>query len=251
MADFHIDLNCDMGESFGAFTIGNDEAIMPFVSSVNIACGFHAGDPATMKRTVKAAVKHGLKIGAHPGLPDLQGFGRREMKLSFEEVYDIMLYQIGALTAFVTAEGGRLHHVKPHGALYNMAALNQTLADAIAQSVYDADPSLVIYGLSDSQLIYSAVRAGLAVKNEVFADRTYQNNGTLIPRGQNDALIRDQETAIQQVLSMITKGEVTSLAGSTVKLTADTICIHGDSENALEFAKAIYHRLKEEGIMIK
>jgi len=251
MADFYIDLNCDMGESFGAYTKGNDEAIMPFISSVNIACGFHAGDPATMKQTVKAALRHNLKIGAHPGLPDLQGFGRREMKLSAEEAYDMTLYQTGALAAFVKAEGGTLNHVKPHGALYNMAAINSVLADAIAQAVYDADSSLILYGLSGSELITSAERTGLMVKNEVFADRAYQSNGTLTPRNQSNALITDHKLAIQQVIKMVEQGIVTSHDGVNVAIKADTICIHGDGRNALEFAAEIHRHFKNEGIAIK
>ncbi|RZM29049.1 MAG: LamB/YcsF family protein [Pedobacter sp.] len=251
MADLYTDLNCDMGESFGAYTIGNDEAIMPFISSVNIACGFHAGDPATMKMTVKAAIKHNLKIGAHPGFPDLQGFGRREMKLSAVEIYNITLYQIGALSAFVKAEGSVLHHVKPHGALYNMAAVNHELADAIAEAVYAADPSLILYGLSGSELIKSAERKGLKVKNEVFADRTYQQDGTLTPRSHADALINDRETAILQVMRMVKEGVVNSCQGHEVAIRADTICLHGDGVHALEFAKEISHRFKQEGIIVR
>lgn len=251
MADFYTDINCDMGESFGVYTIGNDEAIMPFISSVNIACGFHAGDPATMKLTVKAALKHHLKIGAHPGFPDLQGFGRREMKFSAEEVYDITLYQIGALAAFTKAQGGILNHVKPHGALYNMVAINHSLANAIAQAVYDADPLLTLYGLSGSELIRSGERAGLKVINEVFADRTYQSDGTLTPRNQSDALITDHKLAVQQVVKMVRQGIVTSADGVDIPIKADTICIHGDGQHAKEFASAIYDRFGQEGINIR
>ncbi|TCC97422.1 5-oxoprolinase subunit PxpA [Pedobacter psychroterrae] len=251
MADFYTDLNCDMGESFGAYTMGNDEAIMPFISSVNIACGFHAGDPATMQMTVKAAIRHGLKIGAHPGFPDLQGFGRREMKLSATEVYNITLYQIGALSAFVKAEGSALHHVKPHGALYNMAAVNPELADAIAEAVYAANPSLILYGLSGSELIKSAERRGLNVKNEVFADRTYKQDGTLTPRSQAGALINDSKTAINQVMRMVKEGIVTSSEGLDIAIRADTICLHGDGGHALELAREISHRFKQEGIIVR
>ena len=251
MADFYTDLNCDMGESFGAYTIGNDEAVMPFISSVNIACGFHAGDPATMQKTVKAALRHGLKIGAHPGFPDPQGFGRREMKLSAAEIFNITLYQIGALSAFVEAEGSMLHHVKPHGALYNMAAVNPELADAIAEAIYAADPSLILYGLSGSELIKSAERKRLKVKNEVFADRTYQQDGTLTPRSQAGALINDRETAILQVMKMVKQGVVNSCQGHDVAIRADTICIHGDGAHAPEFARHIRHRFNQEGIIVR
>jgi UPF0271 protein len=251
MADIFIDLNCDMGESFGAYTVGNDEAIMPFISSANIACGFHAGDPATMRNTVKTALKNGVKIGAHPGLPDLQGFGRREMKLSTEECYNIILYQIGSLSAFVKAAGSSLYHVKPHGALYNMAAVDSALSDAIAEAVFDADPSLVLYGLAGSELIKSAERKGLKVKNEVFADRTYQADGTLTRRSMTGAMISDRELALNQVLKMVKEGLVTSVDGVQVPIKAETICLHGDGGHALQFAEAISKRLILEGISIK
>lgn len=247
---FAADLNCDMGESFGAFHIGNDEAILPFVSSANIACGFHAGDPAVMKKTVRLAMKYGVAIGAHPGLPDLQGFGRREMAISPEEAYDMVVYQIGALASFVKSEGGTMKHVKPHGALYNMAAVNKGLATAIAEAVYKVDPELVLYGLSGSELILAGSAAGLAVANEVFADRTYQQNGTLTPRRQANALITDHHLAIAQVIHMVKAGEVLSEQGFPVKIKADTICIHGDGSSAVAFATNIYAAFKEEGIVL-
>ncbi|TDQ11367.1 LamB/YcsF family protein [Pedobacter metabolipauper] len=248
---FTADLNCDMGEGFGAYDMGNDEAIMPFVSSVNIACGFHAGDPSVMKRTVRLALKHGLAIGAHPGLPDLQGFGRRELAISPEEAYDLVVYQTGALNAFVQTEGGRLKHVKPHGALYNMAAKNKELSDAIAEAVYNIDPNLVLYGLSGSELIRSGINAGLNVANEVFADRTYQQDGSLTPRRSANALITDHHTAISQVIRMIKDGNVQSEQGVPVFIQADTICIHGDGKFAVEFAQQIYAAFQQEGIQIK
>jgi UPF0271 protein len=247
---YTADLNCDMGESFGAFIIGNDEAILPFVSSVNIACGFHAGDPGVMKKTVKLALKYGVAIGAHPGLPDLQGFGRRQMDISVEEAYDLVVYQIGALAAFVKAEGGVLHHVKPHGALYNMAAKHNGLATAIAEAIYKVEPELVLYGLSGSELIRAALTTGLRVANEVFADRTYQQDGTLTPRKQADALITDDKLAIAQVIKMVKDGEVLSQQGIAVPIRADTICIHGDGKHAAEFAARIYTAFQEEGITL-
>lgn len=247
---YTADLNCDMGEGFGAFNIGNDEAIMPFVSSVNIACGFHAGDPAVMKKTVRLALKYGVAIGAHPGLPDLQGFGRREMAISPEEAYDLMVYQIGALEAFVRSEGGSMQHVKPHGALYNMAAANKELATAIAEAVYRVDPKLVLYGLSGSELIHAGAALGLGVANEVFADRTYQQDGSLTSRKQANALITDHQQAIAQVIKMIKEGAVISRQGSPVSIKADTICIHGDGSSAVAFAKGIYAAFKEEGISL-
>ncbi|WP_342331581.1 5-oxoprolinase subunit PxpA [Pedobacter sp. FW305-3-2-15-E-R2A2] len=247
---YTADLNCDMGEGFGAFDIGNDEAILPFVSSANIACGFHAGDPAVMKKTVRLALKHGVAIGAHPGLPDLQGFGRREMAISPEEAYDMVVYQIGALTAFVKSEGGSMQHVKPHGALYNMAAANKGLAVAIAEAVYKVDPELILYGLSGSELIHAGTAVGLQVANEVFADRTYQQDGSLTSRKQANALITDHELAIAQVIKMIKEGEVLSQQGTPVSIKADTICIHGDGHSAVAFAKGIYAAFKKEGITL-
>ncbi len=239
MSRYTIDLNCDMAESFGAFRLGNDEAILPFVSSVNIACGFHAGDPSVMKRTVRAAIQHGVAIGAHPGLPDLQGFGRRNMLITPEEAYDMVLYQIGALNAFVKAEGGSLRHVKPHGALYNMAAVNASLSNAIAEAVYAFEPSLILYGLTGSQLILAAERIGLRVANEIFADRTYQPDGTLTPRNVEGSVITDATLAAAQSIRMIAEG------------TADTVCIHGDGEHAVEFATTLYDTFQKEGITIR
>lgn len=247
---YNADLNCDMGEGFGAFDIGNDEAILPFVSSANIACGFHAGDPAVMKKTVRLALKYGVAIGAHPGLPDLQGFGRREMAISPEEAYDMVVYQIGALAAFVTSEGGSMQHVKPHGALYNMAAANKGLATAIAEAVYRVDPTLILYGLSGSELIHAGTAKGLQVANEVFADRTYQQDGSLTSRKQANALITDQQQAIAQVIKMVKEGEVLSQQGTPIRIKADTICIHGDGNSAVAFAKGIYAAFKEEGITL-
>lgn len=247
---FTVDLNCDMGESFGAFDIGNDEAIMPFVSSVNIACGFHAGDPAVMKKTVRLAMRHDVAIGAHPGLPDLQGFGRRTMAISPEEAYDMVVYQVGAIAAFVKSEGGVMQHVKPHGALYNMAATNTGLSEAIATAVYKVDPSLILYGLSGSELILAGEKIGLSVANEVFSDRTYQEDGTLTTRKHPNALITDPVLAVAQVMRMIKEGTVLSTSGLAVKIKADTVCIHGDGKFAVSFAQQLNAALKAEGMRI-
>lgn len=245
---YSIDLNCDMGESFGAYQLGDDAALMPFITSANIACGFHAGDPAVMKRTVKLAMKNNVSIGAHPGLPDLQGFGRRTMAISPEEAYDMVVYQVGALSAFVKSEGGVLNHVKPHGALYNSSAINKLLAEAIAEAIYKIDPTLILFGLSGSESVLAAKKTGLKVANEVFADRTYQENGTLTARNIPGALITDHTTAVTQVMNLIKHGKVKSLQGSEVKIAADTICIHGDGEHAATFATLIFEALKREGI---
>jgi UPF0271 protein len=246
-----IDLNADAGESFGAYQLGNDEKLFPYVSSVNIACGFHAGDPAVMKKTVRLAIENNVAIGAHPGLPDLPGFGRRTMQITAEEAYDLVLYQTGALWAFVQAEGGKLNHVKPHGALYNMAAVDANLAEAIAEAVYKLNPELTLYGLSGSELIKAGKKAGLRTASEVFADRTYQPDGTLTSRKAANALITDRQQAVSQVLSMVKKGKVRSVTGEELAIKADTVCIHGDGPHALEFARMICEALSLESIVLK
>ncbi|WP_207421052.1 LamB/YcsF family protein [Desertivirga brevis] len=246
-----IDINCDLGEGFGNYPMPNDTILFDYISSANIACGFHAGDPAVMERSVRLAHEKGVAIGAHPGLADLQGFGRREMRISAKEAYQITIYQIGALYGFVKAAGAKLSHVKPHGALYNMAANDKQLAEALAQAVYDFDPHLTFYALSGSEMITAASRLGLKTASEVFADRTYQNDGTLTPRSHKNALIHNQEQSINQVLRMINQQEVESAEGKVVKLKADTICIHGDGPKAVEFAKLIHERLVNTGIEIK
>ncbi|MBB6443592.1 LamB/YcsF family protein [Bacillus benzoevorans] len=245
-----IDLNCDLGESFGAYKMGCDEKILDFVTSANIACGFHAGDPATMRKTVKMALERNVGIGAHPGLQDLTGFGRREMQISAQEAYDIVIYQIGALYGFVNAEGGRIQHVKPHGAFYNMAAKNPALAEAIAEAVYKIDPEMILFGLAGSELIAAGQKAGLHTASEVFSDRTYQRDGTLTPRREENALITDHQAALNQVIRMVKEGKVLSLQGDDLSITADTICIHGDGAKALEFAEYITASLLEAGINI-
>jgi len=246
-----IDLNCDMGESFGAWTMGNDEAIMPYVSAVNIACGFHAGDPSTMMKTIQLALKYNVKIGAHPGFHDLVGFGRREVQTTAREVYELVVYQIGALAACAKVQQTTLQHVKPHGALYNMAARKPELADAIATAIYAIDPNLILYGLSDSELIKAGRNKGLKVYSEVFADRTYQQDGTLTTRLDRNALIHEPERAAEQVLRMIRTGKVTSLQGPEVDIQADTVCLHGDSPEALQFAKTINQTLQDHDILIR
>ncbi|MBW8351838.1 LamB/YcsF family protein [Bacillus sp. IITD106] len=248
---FKVDLNCDMGESFGLYTLGHDEEIMRYISSANIACGFHAGDSATMNKTVKLALENGVKIGAHPGLPDLQGFGRRNMAITPQEAYEIVLYQVGALSAFVKAQGGSLHHVKPHGALYNIAAVDENLAIAVAKAVLHFDPQLILYGLAGSELIKAGEKIGLATASEVFADRTYQNSGTLTPRSQPNALITNTDDAISQVVKMVKEQKVTSVDGTNINIKADTICIHGDGPNALRFAQKINEVLATESILIR
>jgi 5-oxoprolinase (ATP-hydrolysing) subunit A len=251
MRMYRVDLNCDMGESFGVYRIGNDEDILNYVTSANIACGFHAGDPSTMRRTVNMALEKGVSIGAHPGLPDLIGFGRRNMAITPEEAYDLIVYQVGALYAFVKAAGGKMRHVKPHGALYNMAAKDRTLSEAIAKAVYDIDSTLVLFGLAGSELIKAGEKMGLKTASEVFADRTYQQDGSLTSRREPNALITDEQEAIQQVIRMVKEGRVRSQQGTDVEIQADTICIHGDGPHALTFAKKIREKLIEAEIKVE
>jgi UPF0271 protein len=246
-----IDLNCDMGESFGAWAKGADAEVLEHVSSANIACGFHAGDPAIMHRTVAGALERGVAIGAHPSLPDLQGFGRRTIGVTPDEAYDLVLYQVGALAGFCRALGGRLSHVKAHGALYNMAAKDAALADAIAYATRDFDSSLVLFGLAGGELARAGRSAGLKVANEVFADRTYQPDGTLTPRSQPRAMIHDLPAALAQVEQMVRNGTVFALDGSEVAVSPDTICIHGDEPGAASFAREVRALLARLGVAMR
>ncbi|MBM7570275.1 5-oxoprolinase subunit PxpA [Aquibacillus albus] len=244
------DLNCDMGESYGSYSLGNDQEVIKYVSSVNIACGYHAGDPATMDTTVQLAIKHNVRIGAHPGLPDLNGFGRREMKLTPSEVYQLIVYQVGALNGFVQANGAKLNHVKPHGALYNMAAKDKTIANAIAEAIYHLDTSLTLFGLSNSELTKAGEKLGIPVAHEVFADRTYQADGSLTPRSEPNAVLTSEEAAMTQIDQMIKHQTVTTVDGKTIPLKADTICIHGDNPKAVGFAKQLYQHFISSGIKL-
>ncbi len=248
---FSIDLNCDMGESFGAWQMGNDAALMDFVSSVNVACGFHAGDASVIRHTVETAISKNVAVGAHPSFPDLQGFGRREIKMSASEVFDIVLYQIAAVKGMCEAHCGKLHHVKPHGALYNQAAKDANLAEAIAKAVKAIDEKLILYGLAGSFLISEAEKLGLKTASEVFADRTYKADGSLTPRSQPNALIENTEKAVAQVWQMISEKTVTTTDGEKVSLSAETVCIHGDGAHALDFAKTIHAKLKTNGVKIE
>jgi UPF0271 protein len=246
-----IDLNCDMGESFGTNIIGNDEGIMPYLSSANIACGFHGGNPSVMQHTVKLAMKYGVAIGAHPSFHDIEGFGRREMNLKATEIYDLIIYQVSALQGIVKVNGGKLHHVKPHGALYNMAAKDEVMAMAIADAITDLDASLILYGLSGSELIRAGKAKGLSTCSEAFADRHYQDDGSLTPRTKPHALITHTNVAVTQVIRMIKEKIVISDQGRPVPIVAETICIHGDGTHAVQFAKEIRETLGANGITIK
>ena len=246
-----LDLNCDMGESYGAWHMGNDEAVLPYVSSANIACGFHGGDPGTLRATVAAALAHGVALGAHPGLPDLVGFGRRAMQISPTEAYDMVVYQIGALAGVAASQGAHLHHVKAHGALYNMAARDPALARAICRAVRDVDSRLVLYGLAGSEMLRAAAEVGLTAYSEVFADRSYQDDGSLTPRSQPGAMIEDADAAVAQVLRMVREGVVRSQSGKDVPVQADTLCIHGDQPGAVAFAQRIRQALSEGGVELR
>ena len=245
-----VDLNCDMGESYGAWKMGADAEIMPFISSANIACGFHAGDPATIRRTVALAVEHGVAIGAHPSLPDLQGFGRRAMKISPQDMYDLVVYQAGAVEAFARAAGAKLHHVKCHGALYNMAVNDEALSDAMVRAVKDLGSEVLLYCLSGSKCVERAKRQGIEPIAEVFADRGYSDDGTLAPRDRPGGMIEEAPKAVKQALGMIEEGVVVSLGGKRVPVAADTICLHGDQPGAVTFAVALRKAFLERDITV-
>lgn len=234
-----VDLNCDMGESFGRWELGADAGVMPHITSANIACGAHAGDPATMRRTLRLAREHGVAAGAHPGFDDLAGFGRREIPMPPDGVADLVIVQLGALQAMARAEGMQLAHVKPHGALYNMAARTPALADAIARAVALVDPSLVLFGLAGSPMLAAAERCGLAAAAEGFADRSYEPDGSLTPRSLPGAVIDDVETVVSRAIRMVREARVTARDGTDIHLRVDTICVHGDTPGAAVLAGAL------------
>lgn len=240
-----VDLNADLGEG-----CGSDAALLQLVSSANIACGSHAGDAQTMRDCVREALKNGVAIGAHPSFPDRENFGRTAMHLPPETVYAHMLYQIGALQAIARAEGRPLCHVKPHGMLYNQAAKEVALADAIARAVYSVDPGLILVGLAGSELIRAAERHGLVAREEVFADRGYQADGSLVPRTEPGALIAKEEQALAQTLEMVQHGRVKSVTGEWAQVRAQTVCLHGDGEHALAFARRLREAFAVNNIKI-
>jgi UPF0271 protein len=250
MNQHSIDLNADMGESFGAWHMGDDAALMPWITSANVACGFHAGDWSTIEATVALAVKHGVAIGAHPSLPDLQGFGRRSMQVTEDEVYQMTLYQAGAVRAFAEAGAGRLHHVKAHGALYNMAVKDAALSRGLVRAVKALGDEVQIYVLAGSLMETIARDAGLITRCEVFADRRYMPDGTLAPRNRPDALITDETQAVTQVLRMVQEGSLLAVDGSVVAVKADTVCIHGDKPTAVPFVKALRDVLQQAQVQV-
>ena len=231
--------------------MSTDEAIMPFITSANIACGYHAGDEVTMQRTIDLAIKYGVAIGAHPGFDDKPNFGRTETYLTLNEIYQLVFMQVEVLRALCIQAKVSLHHVKPHGALYNMAAKNADISKAIARAVADTDRRLIVYGLSGSQLIIQAELVGLQTASEVFADRTYQNDGSLTPRSHSNAIISSMQQSVEQVLQMIQQKTVTSVTQTSIPLQPDTICLHGDVEHAVEFARVIHQTLELHHIEIK
>ncbi len=243
-------MTSDLGESFGPWKMRQDDKVLPLLTSANIACGFHAGDPNVMRKTIRLALESGAALGAHPGMPDLAGFGRRKLDISVEEAYSIIVYQVGTLAAFAKAAGSNLHHIKPHGSLYNMAAKDAKLAEAIAQAIYDVDKSLILFALAGSESIKAANKIGIRCASEVFADRSYQEDGSLTPRSKPGAMITDENASIKQVLSMIMEHKVTTLSGKVIPVKADTLCIHGDGEKALLFAQKIREALLENGVEI-
>lgn len=247
---YKVDLNSDLGESFGAYTVGMDEAVIAHVCSANVACGFHAGDPLVMERTVAACRAAGVAVGAHPGFPDLMGFGRRSMACSPREVKAYIQYQMGALLAFAAAQGVKLQHVKPHGALYNMAAKDPELARAVAQAVAEVDREVILLGLAGSEMLKAGREAGLRTACEVFADRAYRADGSLVPRGTPGAVLHDRDEAIERTVRMVTQGKVTALTGEEIAIEAHSVCVHGDNPSAVEFVRDIRARLEREGVCV-
>jgi 5-oxoprolinase (ATP-hydrolysing) subunit A len=242
----HIDLNCDLGEG-----MHTDAQIIPLISSANIACGFHAGDESTMKKTIELCLQHGVAIGAHPSWPDKENFGRTEMHLSEQELYDCITEQLHIIQTIANSFNTKLRHVKPHGALYNQSAKDKTIAATIARAVRDFDSNLILFGFSGSISITEAERIGLKTAHEVFADRTYEDNGSLTHRSQPNALLEDKDEAVRQALQMILQRTVTTTSGKNISVKADTICLHGDGKYAVEFCRRIHQQLKEQTIEIK
>ncbi|MBU3153810.1 5-oxoprolinase subunit PxpA [Clostridium estertheticum] len=246
-----IDLNSDVGESFGAYKIGLDKEVLKYVSSANIACGWHAGDPIVMRDTVGAAFKNSVGIGAHPGFFDVMGFGRRNMTVSPDEIKQYTIYQLGALYGFVKSAGAKMQHVKPHGAMYNMAAKDSKLAQAIIEGIWEVDRDLIVLGSSGSEMIKAAKEKGLKAANEIFADRAYNSDGTLVARSLPGAMILDTNIAISRVIRMVTEGKVTAISGEDVDIKADSICVHGDNPEATQFVKLIREELFKAKVEIK
>lgn len=247
---YKVDLNSDLGESFGRYTLGNDDKIIPLITSANVACGYHASDPVVMNKTIKMAQEAGIRVGAHPGFPDLMGFGRRNMNVSPVEAKAYTTYQLGALDAFCRVHGMKMQHVKPHGALYNMAAKDYKLSTAICEAIKEFDDSLIVMALSGGELVRAAKDMGLRVALEVFADRAYEEDGTLVARTKEGAMITDEDEAIARVIRMVKEQKVTAITGKDIDIKADSVCVHGDGAKALAFVERIREAMKAEGIEI-
>jgi UPF0271 protein len=246
-----IDLNSDVGESFGAYTIGHDTGLMKSITSANVAAGFHAGDPTVLRDTIRLAKRSGVAVGAHPGFPDLVGFGRRELNVTPREAEDSVLYQLAAVAGVASAEGVRLQHVKPHGALFNMAVKDAELAGAIARAVAAFDASLILFGLPGSQILQAGRAAGLRVAAEIFADRAYEPNGQLVSRRRPGAVIHDAGLVVARAVRMVKDGSVVSVDGTVVPLESDTICLHGDTPGSDDLAAKVRAGLEAAGITVK
>ena len=247
---YRVDLNSDLGESFGRYTLGMDDKIIPLITSANVACGYHASDPVVMEKTVSMAREAGIRVGAHPGFPDLMGFGRRNMAVSPAEAKAYVMYQLGALEGFCRAKGVKLQHVKPHGALYNMAAKDYELSRAICEAIYEFDRNLIVLALSGGELARAAKDMGLRTALEVFADRSYEEDGTLVNRRKDGAMITDEDEAIARVVRMVKEKKVTAITGKDIPIQADSVCVHGDGAKALAFVERIRKALTEEGVEI-
>lgn len=245
-----VDLNCDIGEGFGNYSIGMDQELIKYISSANIACGWHAGDSMIMDETVAMAKKFGVAVGAHPGYLDMAGFGRRNINVNSQELKTYIKYQLGALSAFAKSHGVKVEHLKPHGAMYNMAAKDCKLAAAISEAVYEVDPEIVLLGLANSELIKAGEHVGLRVASEVFADRAYMSDGTLVPRNEKDAVIHDSRLAVERALKIVKYGRVDSIDGNDIEIKAHSICVHGDNIQALELVKKIRTDFVKEGIEV-
>ncbi len=248
---YQIDLNCDLGESFGNYKIGMDEEVIPLISSANVACGYHASDPIVMQKTIAMTKKFGTAVGAHPGFPDLMGFGRRNLSVSPAEAKAYTLYQLGALDAFCRTQGVKMQHVKPHGALYNMAAKDYELARGICEAIYEFDKELIVLALSGGELVRAGEDIGLRTALEFFADRAYEEDGTLVNRRKEGAVITDENEALARVVRMIKENKLTAITGKDISIKADSVCVHGDGVKALEFVKKIREKLTYEQIAIK
>lgn len=248
---YQIDLNCDLGESFGNYKIGMDEEVIPLISSANVACGYHASDPIVMQKTIAMTKKFGTAVGAHPGFPDLMGFGRRNLSVLPAEAKAYTLYQLGALDAFCRTQGVKLQHVKPHGALYNMAAKDYELARGICEAIYEFDKELIVLALSGGELVRAGEDIGLRTALEFFADRAYEEDGTLVNRRKEGAVITDENEALARVVRMIKENKLTAITGKDISIKADSVCVHGDGVKALEFVEKIREKLTDEQIAIK